>query len=73
LSQLRTASPLPVVGTRPDAMPPATAPKQKGVTMDETAKTMPLIRSCGECSVTFRNAKPAPRRTMPSAASPSGM
>lgn len=48
-------------------------PKQNGVSTEETAKMTPVRRCCAVRSVTLRKAKPDPRRTMPSAARPSGM
>ena len=53
-------------------MPPATAPKQNGVSTDEPANAMPLSRCSAVRIDTFRNAKPDPRSTMPNAAMPSG-
>ncbi len=73
LSQLVIGSPCPAVGTRPDAMPPATAPKQNGVITEELAKAMPLRRCSAVRIETLRNANPEPRSTMPNAAMPSGM
>src|SRR5438876_9118428 len=72
LIQLEMASPFPAVGTRPDATPPATVPRKKGVITDEAANIAPLARCAGVRTETFRKANPEPRRTMPNAASPSG-
>ena len=72
MTQLVTGSPYPRVGTRPQAMPPATAPRKKGVMTDEAAKAAPAIRCWSVRTTTFRNANPEPRTTMPRAASPSG-
>src|SRR3954451_18711654 len=72
LSQLVTGSPDPVLGTRPDAMPPATAPKQNGVITDEDANATPLSRCSAVRIDTLRNANPEPRSTIPNTAIPSG-
>src|SRR5213595_377306 len=71
-TQLDTARDAPFVGTRPEATPPATAPKKNGVTTDESAKAAPYVRWTGVRTDTRRNANPAPRSTMPNAASPIG-
>src|SRR5207302_10014383 len=62
----------PVSGTRPAAMDPATVPRKKGVTTEEMANTAPLARWTSVRTETFRKAKPEPRSTIPSAASPGG-
>ena len=73
LSQLVIGSPCPAVGTRPEAMPPTTAPKQNGVSTDDAANAAPFTRCSAVRIDTLRNAKPDPRSTIPNAAMPSGM
>jgi hypothetical protein len=74
LSQLVTRLPAALpTGTRPDAIPPTTAPKKNGVRTEEIANTAPNRRCCGKRSASLRNAKPNPRRTMPNAARLSGI
>src|SRR5690349_9265597 len=73
LSQLCTGSPaFPPAGTCPDAMPPAIAPMQKGTSTDDRANAPPKTRWYRVESTALRNAKLAPRSTMPSAAIVSG-
>ena len=61
LIQLSTGSPaLPPAGTRPDAMAPATAPKQYGTSTDEVANSAPKARRSRVRSTAWRNAKPEP-------------
>ena len=74
LSQLSTGSPAwPPAGTRPEAMPPATAPMQNGTSTDESANAAAEDAGGSAASTTdLRNAKLAPRRTMPRAAMVSG-
>ncbi len=45
---------------------------QKGTTTEEQANTAPYRRRSAVVRVTFRKAKPEPRRTMPKAAMASG-
>src|SRR4051794_17509758 len=69
LIQLETGSPaLPPAGTRPDAMPPATAPMQYGTSTDDDANTAPRARWRDLRNTSLRKAKLEPRSTMPSAA-----
>ena len=73
LIQLSHGSPaLPPLGTRPDAIAPATAPMQNGTITDEIANAAPKLRRLEVSVTSLRNAKLEPRRTMPSAASESG-
>ena len=73
LIQLSTGSPaLPPAGTRPEAMPPATAPRQYGTMTDEAANRAPNSRRLRRVTTDLRNAKLAPRKTMPRAAMVSG-
>src|SRR6476646_294743 len=73
LSQLLHGSPaLPPAGTRPEATPPATAPRQKGTSTDERAKAAPKLRRSRVRNTVLRNAKLEPRSTMPNAARVSG-
>jgi hypothetical protein len=60
-------------GTRPDATPPAIAPRKNGVTTDENANAAPNIRCCHTSVAAFRNANAEPRAITPSATSVSGM
>ena len=71
-TQLVSRSPSPSAGTRPDAIPPTTVPMKNGVSSDDSANIAPNARRCSTGSTALRNAKPAPRRTIPSAASVSG-
>src|SRR3954451_25124683 len=72
-SQLLHGSPgAPPSGTRPLAMLPATAPRQKGTSTEDRANAAPKFRRSRVRNTAFRNAKPAPRSTMPNAARVSG-
>src|SRR5258708_9705579 len=73
LVQLPSGSPPPLVGTRPEAIPPATVPRKNGVITDDTANATPNIRCCDKVSETLPNANPARRPTIPTAASANGM
>src|SRR3954471_9352782 len=69
LTQLETGSPAsPPAGTRPDAIAPATAPRQYGTSTDDEANAAPKFRLSRILITALRNAKPEPRRTIPSAA-----
>ena len=69
LTQLDQGSPAsPPAGTRPEATAPATAPKQYGTRTEAEANAAPKLRWSRVRMTTLRNAKLAPRRTMPSAA-----
>ena len=71
--QLSQGSPAtPPAGTRPDAIAPATAPKQNGTSTDEIANAAPKLRRDDVRNTSLRNAKLEPRSTMPSAARLSG-
>src|SRR5215207_7478039 len=73
LTQLPHGSPAcPPAGTRPEAIPPAIAPKQYGTRTEETAKVAPKARWSRIRDTALRKAKLAPRSTMPSAASVRG-
>ena len=73
LTQLLQGSPaLPPEGTRPEAMLPTTAPRQYGTSTDESANAAPKLRWSRVRKTALRNAKLAPRSTMPSAARVSG-
>jgi hypothetical protein len=73
-SQLVTASPLALpIGTRPEATAPATVPMKNGVSTDESANAPTARRRPEPLPATPWKAKPAPRRTIPSAARLSGM
>ena len=73
MTQLSHGSPaLPPAGTRPEAMLPTTAPRQYGTRTDETAKAAPKLRRSRVRNTALRNAKLAPRSTMPRAARVSG-
>ena len=60
------------VDTRPLAIAPAAAPRKNGVTTDEAAKTAPARRRPAGPVARGRNAKAAPRKTIPRAARLSG-
>src|SRR4051812_34478354 len=62
----------PPRGTRPEAIPPATAPKQKGTSTEDTVNAAPKTRRTLNLVATLRNAKLLPRSTTPSAAIVSG-
>src|SRR4051795_7536204 len=73
LTQLSHGSPAtPPDGTRSEAMAPSAEPRQYGTSTDETAKAAPKLRWSRVRRTALRNAKLAPRSTMPSAASVSG-
>ena len=73
LTQLLHGSPaLPLGGTRPDAMAPATAPMQNGTSTDDVANAAPKLRWLDVRVTSLRKAKLEPRNTMPNAASESG-
>ena len=73
LTQLCQGSPAsPPAGTRPVAMPPATLPMQYGTITDEMANAAPKLRRSRVRKTDLRNAKLAPRSTMPNAAMVSG-
>ncbi len=63
---------MPPDGTRPEAMPPTTAPRKYGTSTDESAKAAPKLRRSRVRNTDLRNAKDAPRSTMPKAARVSG-
>ncbi len=72
-TQLVQGSPaFPPEGTRPEAMLPTTAPRQYGTRTEESAKAAPKLRRSLVRNTALRNAKLAPRRTIPKAASVSG-
>src|SRR3954464_6686473 len=68
-----TRSPYPSAGTRPDAMAPAAAPRKNGGITDDAAKIAPKRRACAKVSAYLRNAKVAPRKTIPASARRSGI
>ena len=72
LSHDDQTSPRPSAGTRPDATAPATVPRKNGVISDAPAKTTPNSRACAIVAAYLRNAKAAPRSTMPSSANSIG-
>src|SRR3954463_11617254 len=73
LTQLDHGSPaLPPAGTRPEAMLPITGPKQYGTSTEDSANAPPKVRLSRTRKPALRNAKLAPRRTIPSAASVRG-
>ena len=53
-------------------MAPATVPRKNGVRTDDVAKTTPNSRAWPSVSAYLRNAKLAPRSTIPSSARSSG-
>jgi hypothetical protein len=63
----------PPVGTRPDAIAPATVPRKNGVITEDAAKIKPKNLVFSKEAVYLRNAKLAPRKTIPAKASMSGM
>ena len=65
-------SPYPPSGTRPEASEPAIVPRKNGASTEEVANTTPNSFACHSVSLYLRNAKLAPRRTMPTSASTSG-
>src|SRR6476660_5106900 len=69
LSHDLIGSPYPSAGTRPEAIAPATVPRKNGVITDEPAKITPKNLACAYVSAYSRNAKPAPRSTIPASAS----
>ena len=73
-SQLVTASPAAFpTGTRPPAIAPTTVPMKKGVSSDAAPKSASETTRPRDRRAVLWNAKPDPRRTMPSAARLSGM
>ena len=72
-SQLETGSPSPEAGTLPTAIAPATVPMKNGVSTEEMAKVAPAARRPPRPLISLRKAKPAPRRTIPTAARARGM
>src|SRR3954470_12732535 len=60
-------------GTRPEATPPTTAPRKKGVTSEDRAKPAPRKPRMGSVGMLLRKAKAAPRAIIPKAASVNGM
>src|SRR4051812_9701400 len=65
-SQLDHASPAtPPAGTRPEAMPPATAPMQNGTSTDEGGNRGPEVRWLRVGETGFAEGKVAPRRPIP--------
>src|ERR1700682_2113170 len=73
LSQDLIWSPYPPAGTRPDATAPTTVPKKNGVITDDPAKIAPNNLACVNVAAYLRNAKLAPRNTIPTSASHNGM
>ena len=72
-TQLLHGSPgTPPAGTRPEATPPTTAPRQYGTSTEEIANAAPKVRRSRVRKTALRNANPAPRSTTPSAAKVSG-
>ena len=61
-----------LAGTRPDAIAPITVPMKNGTMSEEKAKVAPNRRCQCSVSTSLRKAKPAPRSTIPKAASHSG-
>src|SRR3979490_2705783 len=68
-----TRSPYPPAGTRPEAMAPATVPKKNGLLSDEPATVQPNNLGWRNVAAYLRNAKLAPRNTIPASASIKGM
>src|SRR5258708_14615139 len=66
-------SPYPRAGTRPEAIAPATVPKKNGAISDDAAKIAPNNLAWLKVSAYLRNAKLAPRNTIPASASINGM
>jgi hypothetical protein len=74
LSQLVTTLPAALPsGTRPEAIPPSAVPKKNGVRTEDIANTAPNSRCLDRRCASLRNANPVPRRTMPRAATLSGI
>src|SRR3954471_2189333 len=62
LIQLDHGSPaLPPLGTRPDAIAPATVPRQNGTSTDDAANAAPKLRWSRVRNTVLRNANDAPR------------
>src|SRR5215212_3007365 len=59
--------------TRPDAIPPTAAPKQNGMSTEESANSAPSPRASRIVAAWPRIAKAAPRKMIPSAARKSGI
>jgi hypothetical protein len=59
-------------GTRPDAIPPTAAPRQKGISTEEEANSAPSTRASRIVPACPRSANAAPRKMIPSAARKSG-
>ncbi len=59
---------MPSAGTLPAAIAPTTVPMKNGVRTEEIAKVAPIARRSRKPTIDLRKAKPAPRRTIPSAA-----
>ena len=73
MTQLDHGSPAcPPAGTRPEAIPPATAPKQYGTSTEESANAAPKLRRSRVRKTVLRKAKLEPRSTIPNAAIVSG-
>src|SRR3954463_9827026 len=73
LTQLSHGSPAtPPEGTRSEATAPSAAPRQYGTSTEETANAAPKFRWSRVRKTALRNAKLAPRSTIPAAASVSG-
>src|ERR1700682_33894 len=73
LSQDLIWSPYPPAGTRPDAIAPTTVPRKNGVISDDPVKIAPNNLAWVKVSAYLRNAKLAPRNTIPASASIRGM
>ena len=65
-------SPYPAAGTRPEAIAPATVPRKNGAISDDPAKIAPNNLAWLNVSAYLRNAKLAPRNTIPASASIKG-
>ncbi len=60
-------------GTRPEATPPATAPRKNGVISDAPAKAAPKNLAPASVAAHLRKAKPLPLKMIPKAAAVSGI
>src|ERR1700687_1167894 len=65
--------PYPRAGTRPEAIAPATVPRKNGAISDDPAKIAPNNLAWVNVAAYLRNAKLAPRNTIPASASINGM
>ena len=72
-SQLSHGSPVALpIPTRPEAIPPSTAPKQNGISTEAVANSVPSTRASFIVAAWPRSANAVPRKMIPIAARNSG-